>query len=128
MFKRTEPAPAAPAAASEGQSHLSLTVPADAHQLQGYVYCAALSAFRALGGVQTGRDADYLFTTLANLQQIALKLHVADADQADIARWTAAAETKMRDLRRREFHRAAPKPLVQIEASALQPEERREIA
>jgi hypothetical protein len=60
---------------------------------------------------------------------MAIKLHVAEADLKDIATWTGAAEARMRDLRRRgDFQQGLHKPLVQIDASVLKQEGRREIA
>ena len=134
MFKRTaSQASAESTAGSAGEAEkapqLSITTSSESHDLQGYLYCAALGIHRAVASVDNARDADYLFSALANLQQLAMKLHIADADAADIHQWKAAAETRMRTLRRNATLKTSmPKPIVQIDASVCQPEERREIA
>lgn len=113
----------------EKAPQLSITTSSESHDLQGYLYCAALGIHRAVASVDNARDADYLFSALANLQQLAMKMHVADADAADINQWKAAAETRMRTLRKNASLKSSmPKPIVQIDATVCEQEERREIA
>jgi hypothetical protein len=117
--------------AQEAQSSSLTLCPssASAHQLQGHLYCAGLNIIRASEGVLTARELDFLYSSLCNLEDLARKAGVAEADVADFTRWRVELEGRMREARQREaFERRAPMPLVQLETVDLHPEPLREIA
>jgi hypothetical protein len=100
--------------------HLRLAGTDGPNELQGYVYCAALSVFRAVDGAGTASEVDHLFGALANLEVLGRSLHVAGADLADIARWKQEVEEKLCDFRRREqFQQAGSRPAIELQVGAL---------
>jgi hypothetical protein len=109
--------------------HLKLAQAHGPNELQGYVYCAALSTFRAAENAGTAREVDHLFGALANLEVLGRSLHVGEADLSDIARWKREVESKLHDYRRREqFQHAASRPSIELQVEPLAQEPVREIA
>lgn len=114
---------------TERSGNLKLTGSSESQAMQGYIYCAARSILRASQSVDSAREMDYLFSAMANLEQLGRALHIADADVAEIGQWAAELEGRLHDLRRRgEFSNRIPQPMVQIDASVLIREDVREIA
>ena len=108
--------------------HLKLAVTQGPNELQGYVYCAALSVFRATESASTACEVDHLFGALANLEVLGRSLHVAEVDLADINRWKQDVESKLHDFRRREQFQHGSRPAIELQVGALVQEPVREIA
>ena len=107
--------------------HLKLANTHGTNELQGYIYCAALSVFRATESAATACEVDHLFGALSNLEVLGRTLHVAEADLTDIARWKQAVESKLHDFRRREQFQQGSRPAIELQVAALN-EPVREIA